>query len=373
MRERAFRVILARMDRGGTVHEMDRRAYRRWALAVLAVVLLSTLVLGNAGGAATTYDGEERRFLSLLNEYREQNGLEPVVLSDTLAVAAERHSKDMAEYGFFAHDTERSSYYPAGSEPWDRMEAEGYTYNTHKGENLAVGYESADEAMQAWKNSSSHNAAMLDGDYKVMGVARINVPGSIHGWYWTTDFGGHVDPSAHAAGESFAPQKPPAAPEDPPAAPRPAATDRGGVANPLDTPALDNGAMGKVGGWTQRSKDGADLVVDEGYARLGGYHDGADELSQKIFIGRDARLAYDLRIRTKGNQRNDTMLVRLTDLKGKQISVLEKHTGREEAGWGRERVDLSRYAGRTLLLSFRAETDAEGLTAFRVDRVALRP
>ena len=83
----------------------------------MALVLLSTFALAGSGDAATTYDSEELRFLGLINDYREQNGLRPVILSDTLAVAAERHSKDMAEYGFFAHNTAQSSYYPAGSEP----------------------------------------------------------------------------------------------------------------------------------------------------------------------------------------------------------------------------------------------------------------
>ena len=84
----------------------------------------------------------------------------------------------MARYDFFAHNTARSSFYPTGSRPWDRMEAEGYTYNTAKGENLAVGYETASQAMTAWQESPSHNAAMLERDYKVVGISRLDVPGS---------------------------------------------------------------------------------------------------------------------------------------------------------------------------------------------------
>jgi bacillopeptidase F (M6 metalloprotease family) len=70
---------------------------------------------------------------------------------------------------------------------------------------------------------------------------------------------------------------------------------------------------------------------------------------------------------------DDTMLLRLTDGKGKQVAVLKRHTGREAGGWERRRVDLSRFAGRTLYLAFDARTDRERLTTFYVDRLALRP
>ena len=357
-----------------------RGARHRWLPAILAVVLLSVFALAGSGGAATAYDAEELEFLGLINEYREANGLRPVILSDTLAVAAERHSKDMAEYGFFAHNTAESSYYPTGSEPWDRMEAEGYDHNTAKGENLAVGYETAQEAMQAWKASPAHNAAMLNGNYRVMGVARINVPGSVHGWYWTTDFGGYVDASAHAAGESPdspQPQQPTADPPQNQAAPPPAKDDSPDVGAPdpaLDTSALDNVGLGKVGGWSQRARDGADLVlIEEGYARLGGYHDGRDELWQKVRIPADATLAYDLKVKAGEEDPDDTMLLRLRDAKGRQVGALSRHAGRETDGWERERVDLSRFAGRTLYLGFETRTDGERLTTFYLDRLALRP
>ena len=375
------------MERRETPRSRTRGAGHRWLLAVLAVVLLSTFALVGSGGAATAYDAEELEFLGLINEYRETNGLRPVILSDTLAVAAERHSKDMAEYGFFAHNTAESSYYPAGAEPWDRMGAEGYDHNTAKGENLAVGYETAEEAMQAWKESPAHNAAMLDGNYRVMGVARINVPGSVHGWYWTTDFGGYVDASAHAPGEGPAgpqPQQPAADEPEEPAGPPPAKDEATGEATgetpgkvtgepALDTDALDNGGLSNVGGWSQRARDGADLVLDDGHARLGGYHDGKDELRQKVRIGADATLAYGVKVKAGGEDPDDTMILRLTDGKGKQVAVLKKYTGREAGDWERGRVDLSRFAGRTLYLGFDARTDGERLTTFYVDRLALRP
>jgi uncharacterized protein YkwD len=372
-------VILSGMEARERPGYGPRRGRHEWLVAVLAMVLLFTFGLAGSGDAATAYDAEELEFVRLINDYREQNGLRPLILSDTLAVAAERHSEDMAEYSFFAHNTEGSSHYAVDSEPWDRMRAEGYDYNTYKGENLAVGYETAEEAMRAWKESPSHNAAMLDGDYRVIGVARINAPGSVHGWYWTTDFGGRVDPSAHTPGESPQVRQPQqrtvVAPQDQPEETRkPPTTPYGSPAGPSgDTGALDNGRMGKVGGWSQKARDGADLVVEEGYARLGGYNDGEDELRQRVRIGGDAALVYDVRVKAGGEDPDDTMVVRLTDGDGEQVAVLGRHSGRNASGWSQEQADLSRFAGRTLFLSIGATTDGERMTTFYLDGLTLRP
>src|SRR3712207_2956147 len=73
-------------------------------LATLALLIAGVVGFGQSADA-DSYDTEELQFLELINGYREQNGLRPLVLSDTLAVAAERHSEDMARYSFFAHIT----------------------------------------------------------------------------------------------------------------------------------------------------------------------------------------------------------------------------------------------------------------------------
>lgn len=348
--------------RPGILRAMERfvtatpgaRAPRGWVWILAAVALsLAMLAAGTRGEAATAYDAEEVQFLRLINEYRQQNGLRPLIFSDTLTVAAEHHSKDMAEYGFFAHNTEQSSYYPDGAKPWDRMEAEGYDYNTARGENLAVGYETAEEAMKAWRESPSHNAAMLDADYRVMGVSRIDAPGSDRGWYWTTDFGGEVDASSRPANE----------PTEPAGKPK---------KTPDDSGAIENGSFGAAGVWTQRARDGADLVVEDGHARLGGYFDGRDELRQKIRVDRNTKLSYDVRIKAGAGDRDDGLVVRLTNEKGDKVAVLDRFTGQKGTGWSRERADLSRFAGRTVFLSFRAETDAKRLTTFYVDDLSLK-
>lgn len=319
------------------------------------VVLIAGLGLGANSAAASPYDAEELRFLELINAYRENNGLDPLVLSDTLSVAAERHSEDMGRYNFFAHDTVESSYYPDGAEPWDRMAAEGYDHDTFKGENLAAGYESAEDSFEGWQDSPGHNAAMLDENYEVMGVARVYVPDSRYGWYWTTDFGGVVDRSARVPGEEEPPEEP-GTPENP-----------DGDAN-----GIENGRMEDRSVWDQSARDGKPLILRNGVARFGAYHDGLDELRQMVRVGDAGELSYRIRIRSEEPEDDeDRLTVRLLDEDGERIATLERYSGEDAGGWRREELDLSRYAGETVYLSFRARTDEQSFTNFYVDDVEL--
>jgi hypothetical protein len=352
----------------------DRTMWRstlrfRWGMIAVLAVLLSGIAFGARGEADVYYDGEEVQFLRLINEYRQDNGVGPLTLSDSLSVASERHSEDMGKYNFFAHDTVKSSYYPANAEPWDRMKAEGYGYNTFKGENIAAGYETAEEVLQGWRNSPSHNHAMLDGNYHAIGIARLHIPGSKFGWYWTTDFGGVVEPAIRAPDEPKEDPQAQAAPEK--------------VAEPTevrppelvkDLGGLENGTMHGQGAWKQEAKDGAKLILEDGYARLGGYHSGRDDLYQKIRVSTESELlAYAIKITTAARERpSDRLVVRLTDEDGKQLAVLKKYTGEDARKWHRERLDLSRFVGQTVYLSFYVETDPTKLTTFYLDNLRLR-
>lgn len=342
----------------------QNRPRYRWVVVAVAAVVISVLAAGNSGTAATSYDSEELQFLGLINEYRQEHGVGALILSDTLAVAAEHHSQDMGEYDFFAHNTEASSYYRVGAQPWDRMAAEGYDYNTIKGENLATGTETAEEAFEAWRNSPSHNAAMLDGRYRVIGIARVYEPNGNHAWFWTTDFGGALDPTSHAPGENPQPQDTQEEQQsaDPQKAEKP----------PRDGAGIENGAMDGGAVWEQKARDGADLILDDGHARLGGYNDGFDDLRQKVRVGQNTELLYDLKVETaESGGSSDQMLVLVTNKDNEKLAVLRRYTAADSDGWKREKLDLSRFAGRTVYVGLRVRTDPTLLTTFRLDNVVL--
>ena len=123
--------------------------------------------------------------------------------------------------------------------------------------------------------------------------------------------------------------------------------------------------------WEQETENDADLIVD-GHAHLGDYDDGTDELRQKIRVGEDAELSYDVRIETNEHRHpSDRLLVRLTDRDGEQLAVLERYTDGDGGGWRHETVDLSDFADRTVYLSFFVETDPVLRTTFYVDKVSL--
>lgn len=154
------------------------------AVLALATVALAAGVWTGRAGASPGVDAEEARFLTLINEYRAQHGLGPLEIDPSLQAAAEWMSQDMGEKAYFSHADSQ------GRDPWTRMCAFGYCYNTYKGENIAAGYRTAEEALAGWIASAPHNENMLNPNFRATGIARVETPGSPHTVYWTNDFGG---------------------------------------------------------------------------------------------------------------------------------------------------------------------------------------
>lgn len=125
----------------------------------------------------------ESQFLSLINQYRQSNGLGTLSRNSALDTASRLHSKDMAVNGYFSHTS------LDGRSPWTRMAQAGYSCNGAKGENIAAGYSSAQAAFNAWKNSPGHNENMLSPNYNAIGIGVYYDANSPYRYYWTTDFG----------------------------------------------------------------------------------------------------------------------------------------------------------------------------------------
>jgi len=170
-----------------------------------------------AGPSHVCADSEESAFLQLINEYRAQNGLGPLALSQSLNVAADVHSQDMATSNIFSHTGSNGSSFV------DRLTAAGYPDPFGGGENIFAGSPEATGAMTSWKGSPPHNAGMLNPNFQAIGIARTNNPNSQWGWYWTTVFGPTVDslgcfgePAAPAANEGVPAAEPTLPGETPP-------------------------------------------------------------------------------------------------------------------------------------------------------------
>lgn len=153
---------------------------------ILSLMFLLTMTVMTAA-QTPTIDAEEQGVLKLINDYRAQNGLGALRVSVALTRAADWMSADMAAKNYFSH-TDSS-----GRDPFARMSAFGYSYNTYRGENIAAGYGDAARTFNLWRNSPSHNATMLNPNFKVLGISRAYSASTTYKWYWTTNFGGFVD------------------------------------------------------------------------------------------------------------------------------------------------------------------------------------
>jgi uncharacterized protein YkwD len=144
----------------------------------------------SAAGDCTTnpaLDSEEQAFLTLINNYRQQNGLQPLGASYLLSKAAQWKSQDMGDNAYFAHDDLDRTWV-------QRIRDCGYGYNAWLGENIAAGYQTAQAVFDGWRNSPGHNANMLGANYTAIGIGRAVVPGSPYGIYWSTEFASILDP-----------------------------------------------------------------------------------------------------------------------------------------------------------------------------------
>ncbi len=208
----------------------------------------------NTGAAAAPAcgDAEEVAFLGLINQYRAQNGLEPLAMSPTLTTAARDHSQDMGTQNYFDHTGLNGSTFS------QRIAAAGYPGGT-TAENIFAGGQTAQGAFESWRNSPGHNANMLNPAYKAIGIGRANVPGSDWGWYWTTTFGDVVDAAcggaaaaqpAAGAGITDQPQGATTEPTDQPG------TNANGQGEPAGTNGTDQGGTTAGGANSDRDGDG---------------------------------------------------------------------------------------------------------------------
>jgi hypothetical protein len=113
-----------------------------------------------------------QELLTLTNKKRAENGLAPVQLNDTLSNAASQKASDMFSKNYWAHNS------PEGTTPWVFIKSAGYDY-LYAGENLARGFTTSSDVIDAWMDSPGHRENMLSPNYREIGFAVV--PGSLTG------------------------------------------------------------------------------------------------------------------------------------------------------------------------------------------------
>ena len=115
----------------------------------------------------------------------------PLAPNQSLTLAARHQSEDMAKQNLFQHATvPGSAYYNPTNQPnpWDRMQAEGYSWN-YAGENIAAGYGDAEAAYIGWWNSTGHQQNMYNSAFREIGDGYFYWSSSTYKSYYTMDLG----------------------------------------------------------------------------------------------------------------------------------------------------------------------------------------
>jgi len=128
-------------------------------LSAIFAVGLFTFVLANASEITP------QNIENAVNNERVSRGLSPLRVNTELQNAAVSKSTDMLTKSYFDH-------YAFGQSPWMFMLRSGYDY-TVAGENLAKGFSTSEGVVNAWMNSPTHRANILNPDYQDIGVGVV--------------------------------------------------------------------------------------------------------------------------------------------------------------------------------------------------------
>lgn len=171
-------------------------------------------VSGGPAGRTGGMDGFENQVFVLINQQRQANGLAPLTANSQLQFAASVHSTNMAAASNVIGLGPAMAHTLAGSpEPTlvSRGDYSGYNYQS-LAENIAYGFTTAADVVNAWMNSPGHRANILNPNLTQVGTSvKANAAGVL---YYTQEFGqpSNVAPPPGSAGT---PPPPPADPTPP--------------------------------------------------------------------------------------------------------------------------------------------------------------
>ncbi|KAB7707942.1 hypothetical protein F9802_04300 [Bacillus aerolatus] len=119
-------------------------------------------------------EGSEKQILDLTNIIRDKHGLNQVAWEPATASVAKKHSKEMYEKQYFAHES------PSAGDLGDRLKTADVIYQL-AGENIAANYTDGPAAVEGWLNSKDHRSALLEKDFTLLGVG-------VYRQYYTQNF-----------------------------------------------------------------------------------------------------------------------------------------------------------------------------------------
>jgi uncharacterized protein YkwD len=166
---------------------------------VLGIAALAAVAAATTSGALASPRSQgaalsqlESSVLVDINAFRAQHGLAKLRLNTQLTVAARAHSQQMAQKGYFAHES------ADGSAFWKRLRS--FYLSAHSwsvGENLLWSSPDIDgaRALKLWLGSPEHRKNLMNPRWREIGVSAVHAtqaPGVYQGQdvtIVTTDFG----------------------------------------------------------------------------------------------------------------------------------------------------------------------------------------
>ncbi|RWZ58794.1 hypothetical protein EQV77_07485 [Halobacillus fulvus] len=121
----------------------------------------------------------EEEVVTLVNEERTAEGLDPLEMHQRLSELAEVKSQDMADENYFSHTS------PTYGSPFDMMDQFDFEYRA-AGENIAAGQRTPEEVVEGWMNSEGHRENILNDTFTHIGVGYVE--GGSYRTYWTQLF-----------------------------------------------------------------------------------------------------------------------------------------------------------------------------------------
>lgn len=140
----------------------------RIKIIIILIIVIAVIFISFPNLRITTIESLSAIYgtvlVGLVNQDRSNLNLAELSVNPLLEEAAQLKANDMAEKGYFAHNT------PDGKKPWYFMGLAGYEYK-HAGENLAVNFVDSEEVHRAWMNSRGHFLNIVNPKYTEIGIA----------------------------------------------------------------------------------------------------------------------------------------------------------------------------------------------------------
>jgi uncharacterized protein YkwD len=147
------------------IHNLEYSTSKSNLVKVAMAVCLCSIMMfmGFLYQLNNTYDNRKikgvfssQELLAVINRERSNRGIQPLIINKKLEQAAQKKADDMSSKSYFSHIS------TVDGKEWKNFILEsGYEYK-EAGENLANGYDTVEEVVEAWLLSPSHRQNLLN-------------------------------------------------------------------------------------------------------------------------------------------------------------------------------------------------------------------